>query len=93
MRKNPGAGFETRLNAIFDLAKRWQRAIKLHAGFWGPGGTCFAQNFETLARQFRAKRCERCFRQGFVKPSLNAEFRPGKAGAKRAQGAQEGFVS
>ena len=32
-----------RLNAIFDLAKRWQRAIKLHGGFWGPGGTCFAQ--------------------------------------------------
>ena len=32
-----------RLNAIFDLAKRWQRAITLHGGFWGPGGTCFAQ--------------------------------------------------
>ena len=32
-----------RLNAKFDLAKRWQRAIKLHGGFWGPHGTCFAQ--------------------------------------------------
>ena len=43
---------------------RWQSAgkgLKLHGGFWGPGGTCFAQ---------------------VLKPSLNEEFRPGKAGAK-----------
>ena len=73
----PGAGVETRLNAIFDLAKRWQRAKAtrrvlgpwwnvLRAGFEtlrvsGPGGTCFAQ---------------------VLKTSLNAVFRPGKAGAK-----------
>ena len=32
-----------RLNAIFDLAKRCGKGLKLHGGFWGPGGTCFAQ--------------------------------------------------
>ena len=32
-----------RLNAIFDLAKRYGKGLKLHGGFWGPGGTCFAQ--------------------------------------------------
>ena len=31
------------LNAIFDLAKRCGKGLKLHGGFWGPGGTCFAQ--------------------------------------------------
>ena len=32
-----------RLNAIFDLAKRCGKGLKLHGGFWGAGRTCFAQ--------------------------------------------------
>ena len=30
-------------NAIFDLAKRWQRAKAARRVLRGPGGTCFAQ--------------------------------------------------
>ena len=52
----------------------WQSAgkgLKLHGGFWGLGGTCFAH---------------------VLKPSLNAVLRPGKAMAKRWQGAKvDGF--
>ena len=83
----PGAGVETHLNAIFDLAKRWQRAKAtrrvlgpwwnvLRAGFEtlrvsGPGGTCFAQ---------------------VLKPSYMQNPDLARQG-QRAKGAQEGFVS
>ena len=55
----PGAGVGTRLNAIFDLAKRWQKA-KAARRVLGPWWNVLRAGFETL---------------------LNAEFRPGKAGA------------
>ena len=58
----------------------WQSAgkgLKLHGGFWGPGGTCFAQVLKPSG--FRAL-VERASRR-FWNP-LNAEFRLGKAGAK-----------
>ena len=59
-----------RLNAIFDLAKRCGQGLKLHGGFWGPGGTCFAQvlkpskcSISTWQRAM-AKRCGRVWGPG-----------------------------
>ena len=65
---------------VYTQYSTWQSAgkgLKLHGGFWGPGGTCFAQVLKPS--EFRAL-VERASRR-FWNP-LNAEFRPGKAGAK-----------
>ena len=45
----PGAGVETRLNAIFDLAKRWQR-IKAARRVLGPWWNVLRAGFETLSK-------------------------------------------
>ena len=45
----PGAGVETRLNAIFDLAKRWQRA-KAARRVLGPWWNVHRAGFETLSK-------------------------------------------
>ena len=45
----PGAGVETRLNAIFDLAKRWQRA-KAARRVLGPWWNVLRAGFETLSK-------------------------------------------
>ena len=58
----------------------WQSAgkgLKLHGGFWGPGGTCFAQVLKPSEFRALVERASRTFWN-----PLNAEFRPGKAGAK-----------
>ena len=85
----------------------WQSAgkgLKLHGGFWGPGGTCFAQVLKPSKcsiSTWQGKGKGRwqsagkglklhgrvwgpggtCFAE-VLKNILNAEFRPGKAGAK-----------
>ena len=43
----PGAGVGTRLNAIFDLAKRWQRAKAARKGL-GPWWNVLRAGFETF---------------------------------------------